>query len=1065
MKKINSIFIFILSVFISISSSAQEKNALILRTTVKTLQPNLEHFVNHWNGSSESYQLMQFNSIPSNDNKKNLEKLGIDFLEYIPNNTYLIKISPLLSSLNFLKEHTNISGIHPLPRELKIDYRIIEGNIPSHAIADDNTFRVAIIAMNGLKIKNYSSELGLQRITPYEYGNDSRFAYCALSKNQIDEIVKKPWVRSIELIDEPGKPESTEGRSIQKSNVINNHLPNGLNYDGSGVSLLVRDDGLVGPHIDYTGRLTNLTNDATGTHGDGVAGVMGAAGNVDPSVEGGSSGADIYVINYVANFQDNTMTLHQTSDVKITNSSYSNGCNAGYTSTSQTVDQQVFDNPSLMHVFSAGNSNNNDCGYGAGDQWGNITGGHKVGKNVIAVANLNNDGSLVGSSSRGPAHDGRIKPDLAAHGQGQVSTDPNHQYSPFGGTSSAAPSLAGNLGQLIEAYRDLNNNADPKSSLLKAAAMNSATDLGNKGPDYKFGYGMIHTARAYDIIANNQFLFDTISQADSNTHTVTVPAGTGQLRIMLYWHDPQAAVNTNKALINDLDMVVNNSLLPLVLDPTPNASTLDNPAVPGIDRLNNVEQIVVDSPAAGTYSVKIKGFQIPSGPQEYVLVYSFIENDIKVTYPLGGESLIPGRTEIIHWDAYGDQGMFDLDYSTDNGSTWNNIASVSGSIRNYSWQVPNINSADALIRVSRATQSDVSDAPFNIFPIPAFTIQTQTVSSLEMNWAAIPTATKYYIWRLGAKYMEIIDSSATNQYTLGGLQNGDNLWLSVSASTTDITGERANAQNFIFNSFASCPGCISSVTTFPAAESFELDFGMFCQFTTDDIDFSRNSGGTFTSNTGPSSASDGSTYIYLEASNPNNPSKRAILGSPCYDLSDIQSAALEFDYHMYGNGMGTLRIEVSTDGGQTWNNTPIWGKSGNQGDQWYSESIDFSSYQTSNVSFRFVGNTGNSARSDMAIDNIYFTVVPNFPLSVDNISDSKKYSIQPNPSDGIFKLNTIENIQEIKIMNSYGQIIRTISNQNAQSQTIDLGGQAAGIYFVVIKDTSKNYHRMKVSIL
>ena len=44
--------------------------------------------------------------------------------------------------------------------------------------------------------------------------------------------------------------------------------------------------------------------------------------------------------------------------------------------------------PNLLHVFSAGNSNNNNCGYGAGNQWGNITGGHKQGKNVIATANV-----------------------------------------------------------------------------------------------------------------------------------------------------------------------------------------------------------------------------------------------------------------------------------------------------------------------------------------------------------------------------------------------------------------------------------------------------------------------------------------------------------------------------------------------------------------------------------------------------------------------------------------------------------------------------------------------------
>ena len=68
-----------------------------------------------------------------------------------------------------------------------------------------------------------------------------------------------------------------------------------------------------------------------------------------------------------------------------------------------------------MQTFSAGNSNNQDCGYGAGNQWGNITGGHKIGKNVIATANLNENDGIIGSSSRGPASDGRIKPHFA-HG-------------------------------------------------------------------------------------------------------------------------------------------------------------------------------------------------------------------------------------------------------------------------------------------------------------------------------------------------------------------------------------------------------------------------------------------------------------------------------------------------------------------------------------------------------------------------------------------------------------------------------------------------------------------------
>jgi hypothetical protein len=823
--------------------------------------------------------------------------------------------------------------------------------------------------MKGLNIEEYAPEFGQ---SPDAFGQDKRFAYFTLGKSAVEAMAQQPWVRYVEIIDEPGVPESTEGRTIQKSNLLNNSLSNGLSYNGDGVKLLVRDDGLVGPHVDYAGRLFNLTNDATGTHGDGVAGVMGGAGNIDPTVEGGSSGADIYVINYQSTFQDNTLSLHQNDGVMITNSSYSNGCNAGYTSTTQRVDQQVHDNPTLMHVFSAGNSNNNDCGYGAGNQWGNITGGHKVGKNVIAVANLFNTGNLVSSSSRGPAHDGRIKPDLAAHAQGQRSTNPNNAYQSFGGTSAAAPSLAGNLGQLIEVYRDLNGVNDPKSSLLKAAAMNSATDLGNAGPDFRYGFGLMHTGRAYDIIANNQYTFANISQGGSNNHTINVPAGLGQLRIMVYWHDPEGTVGTNKALVNDLDMVVNGTLLPLVLDHTPNATTLNNPAVPGVDHLNNVEQVVVNNPSSGNYSVQISGFQVPSGPQEYVLVYTFIEDDITVTYPLGGESIVAGANERIHWDAHGNSGSFTIEYSTDNGASWSSVGTTSGSDRDISWNVPSsIKTANALVRVSRSGQSDVSDEPFDIFPTPNFNVQLQGADAVQISWTAISGATDYTIWKLGTKYMEAVGTTSGTQYTLSSLTAGDDLWLSVSANTATITGERAYAKNFVFNPFSSCGGCLYGSTNFPDVQGFEAGIGSFCQESSDDLDFSINSGGTPSSSTGPSSASGGTNYIYLETSSPNYPSKVGILGSPCYDLSNAVSATLTFDYHMYGSTMGSLAIEVSTDGGQTWAATG-WSKSGDQGNQWFTDSIDFSSYQTSQVSFRFVATSGTSWRSDIALDNIVF---------------------------------------------------------------------------------------------
>lgn len=220
---------------------------------------------------------------------------------------------------------------------------------------------------------------------------------------------------------------------------------------------MCRDDGIVGPHIDFQGRIDNSQASGTGgTHGDGVSGIMVGAGNLNPSMRGMAANANLYVVNYESEFLDApTVGLLNSGAVQITNSSYSNGCNDGYTTATQNVDTQIHDIPTLLHVFSAGNSNGSNCGYGAGSQWGNITGGHKQGKNAIATANVYFDGNLVSSSSRGPAHDGRIKPDIAANGQNQNSTDEGNTYQQFGGTSGAAPGIAGISAQLYELYADI----------------------------------------------------------------------------------------------------------------------------------------------------------------------------------------------------------------------------------------------------------------------------------------------------------------------------------------------------------------------------------------------------------------------------------------------------------------------------------------------------------------------------------------------------------------------------------------------------------------------------------
>ena len=109
-----------------------------------------------------------------------------------------------------------------------------------------------------------------------------------------------------------------------------------------------------------------------------------------------------------------------------------------------------------------------NCQYGAGAGWGNVTGGYKQGKNVITCANLDALEVLDPSSSRGPAVDGRIKPDISSNGRDQISTAANNTYQVGGGTSAACPGIAGICAQLAQAYKELNSAAD--SPLVLAAS-------------------------------------------------------------------------------------------------------------------------------------------------------------------------------------------------------------------------------------------------------------------------------------------------------------------------------------------------------------------------------------------------------------------------------------------------------------------------------------------------------------------------------------------------------------------------------------------------------------------
>ncbi|HRO42193.1 MAG TPA: S8 family serine peptidase [Flavipsychrobacter sp.] len=754
------------------------------------------------------YRFIQFYQIPTDEQKRTLLAKGITLYNYVPNYSFM---ASLPGSLNVATlNEPNIRSILPISPVNKFTQDLATKKYPDFALRGHGKIELIVVHHPDVASEQAAAALKMAGGEIVHVLEDQNAFRVIVNISAIEKIAHDPHFYFIEPADGDPQPDNLVGRTDHRSNMIATEYAGGLKYDGTGVSVALNDDGVIGPHIDYTGRIINqFISFNNGNHGDHCAGTIFGAGNRNPTTKGMAFGANLGVYgvggsfaNYYQAF-DSIYNHYNKHNIRITSTSYSDGNNAGYTTRARLMDIHMNSMNDLIHVFSAGNAGTSNYGYGAGAGWGNITGGHKQAKNVIAVGNLSYDDALNSSSSRGPAKDGRIKPDICAVGTNVNSTINPDVYQQKTGTSMSCPGVAGTVAQLYHAYKSLNNGANPPSALIKAAVLNTGDDIGNPGPDYKHGYGRINARRALGILQNNQYLLDSISQGATKTHTISVPSNVAELRVMIYWHDKEATAGVSKALVNNINMSVatpSSSIVnPWVLNPTPNATVLNSNAVQGIDTLNNVEQVTIPNPATGNYTVNVNGFAIPTGPQKYVVVYEFVMNQITVVYPSGGESIVPALQEVIRWDAYGNTGNFTLQYSTNNGASWTNISTnVSGSSRYFNWTPPSTVTGQALVRVSRGTLSDQSDAPFSIIGVPSgLTVDWVCIDSMKVSYTAISGATGYVVSVLGTQYMDSVGFSTTTSCIVKGINTLTPGWFSVHAiGANDCKGRRALAQTY-----------------------------------------------------------------------------------------------------------------------------------------------------------------------------------------------------------------------------------------------------------------------------
>ncbi len=766
----------------------------------------------------QSFAIMQFEHLPTTDEKQQLSKSGITLVDYIPNNAYTVSIRGSVSEKTL--RQVKARAIVELRPEQKMPLPLSLGIAPAWSVKVPGT---ADVWINFLKIVSFDSVVKELKQRNFDIISTLYKGYhiigLRIPLQRLNELASLPFIEYVQPAPHEDQPLNNVHRADSRANVLNAPTSvGGRNLKGEGMVIGIGDDADPQLNIDFTNRVITRTYASSGySHGKHVAGTAAGAGIRNELYKGYAPKATI-VSQYFSGIWQNAESYVNDYGMVVTNNSYGaivGDCsyNGLYDLYSYILDQQAFDYPYLQHVFAAGNSGADICSpYPSGFK--TVLGSYQSAKNIIAVGATDSAGIIANFSSKGPVKDGRIKPEICSMGYRVVSDGNNNTYFYDNGTSMASPGVTGGLTLLYQLYKQLNSGNNPKNGLMKAIICNSSRDGGNSGPDFSYGFGWLDLKRAAITIENNRYFNSTIANGIQNTHSITIPANAAQLKVMLYWNDPPASLLSSQTLVNDLDLTVqtpsSTTVFPKILDTIP--SHVTNVSTEGPDHINNIEQVVINSPAAGTYSIKVNGTSITqNSPQEYFIAYDLVPDSTTLSFPIGGESFSTTDSALIQWDAFGTSATFKLEYSTDDGASWTTInSSVAGNLRQLKWILPNVTTDKAKVRLTNNTTGDISTSgDFTIIGLPTVSLAgTQCEGYIRINWTNIPGATDYEVFMLQGNDMQSMTTTTATTYTFTGLSKDSVYWVAVRARLNGNPGRRSVAVSRQPNT-GTCSGAIS----------------------------------------------------------------------------------------------------------------------------------------------------------------------------------------------------------------------------------------------------------------
>lgn len=580
--------------------------------------------------------------------------------------------------------------------------------------------------------------------------------------------------------------------SLNRISKAHYHFPE---IDGRGLVISIKEDLFDTDDIDFKNRYTPVPLAAKNPtpHAGMMATLIGGGGNQFYKSTGVAKGSMLTSSSF-KNLLADSDVFYNDNKITVQNHSYGTDIENFYGEDAVSYDNSTYKNPVLLHVFSSGNSGasvSNTGKYKDIEGFANLTGSFKMSKNSIAVAATDSFGNSMDYISKGPAYDGRLKPELSACTNG--------------GSSGAAALVSGSA-LLIQQYYKERFQQLPDASLVKAILINTADDAGPKGIDFSTGYGSLNVFKALTAVQQGKFFSGTIREGSIKSFSITVPSNAKELKITLSWTDPAALANANTALINDLDMTLTHAggqqWLPWILSSFPHKDSLGSLAIRKRDHLNNIEQISIENPEAGNYEINIAGFHV-SGDQAFHIVWQYEEKDLfSWDFPVAIDNLVPLENNLLRWqNSFTASGT--LQWKGE-GPEWYTIQANVDLSKNYvHWSVPDTVTT-AQLRMLIGSQVFSSEV-FTISKPITFEVRSNCMDSVQLSWDKQSNVAAYRIYSLGDKYLEPVATTTANKISLSGT-GLSSAWFSIApVFSNSRAGIKSTSMKHIDRG-ATCPG-------------------------------------------------------------------------------------------------------------------------------------------------------------------------------------------------------------------------------------------------------------------